>query len=179
MLAGKESSRSNGTAAPPSALLTATTRVLHFVMPRLGYSKHASDMEVLFITALGGAMSTFSDSLPDKLLLCACLAALDAEAAVQKAGLNVRLSGCKQTLMKGEDTGILHLIATTLDQAMQVGHICHCCTCFVGFYSLRLCPLQNAPVFLRLLRMSVEQCWVAFASASAFCVVLASVKDWC
>lgn len=65
-LAGVESADE----APPSPLLTATTKVLHFVAPGL---------EDLFTTSVSRAMSSFADSLPDKLMLCACLGSLHYE----------------------------------------------------------------------------------------------------
>ena len=129
-LAGKESNKADGpAAAAPSAVLTAATRVLHFVMPQLEHSKHTGDVEVLFSTAFAAAMSAFSDSLPDKLLLCACLGALDAEAALQKKGY---LRG-KQILIMGHRTDMFELIAHTLEQAMQVGLICNCSIYFMGY----------------------------------------------
>lgn len=149
MLAGRDSTRSDGTPAAPSALLTATTRLLHWVMPGLEFVEHTGEMEIMFSTSCGNAMSAFSDSLPDKLWLCACFGAIDAKATEEKQGP----PGCKQIMMLGRRTGILDLIATTLEQAMQVGHMCHCCTYFMGVYSLTLYPLNNnMPVCLQPLR---------------------------
>lgn len=61
---------------PPSALLTATTSVLHFVVTRF---KMESRLENLFSPSLCQAWSAFADSLPDKMMLCACLGALHHE----------------------------------------------------------------------------------------------------
>lgn len=56
-LAGVESADE----APPSPLLTATTKVLHFVV---AHFKTAPGLEDLFTTSVSRAMSSFADSLP-------------------------------------------------------------------------------------------------------------------
>lgn len=65
-----------GVESAPSPLLTATTKVLHFVVAQF---KTAPGLEDLFTTSVSRAMSSFADSLPDKLMLCACLGSLHHE----------------------------------------------------------------------------------------------------
>lgn len=62
--------------SPPSAFLTATVMILHNVVARF---KTASGLQEHFATALRRAWSAFADSLPDKVMLCACLGALHHE----------------------------------------------------------------------------------------------------
>lgn len=57
----------------PSALLTATTKILHFAVARI---KTAAGLENMFTTSLSRALVLFANSLPDKMMLCACLGAL-------------------------------------------------------------------------------------------------------
>ena len=70
----------------PSALLTAACRALHWLVAFLP-DTHPS--VALFFTWFPAMMSAFSGSLPDQLLVCACLGALEMEAQANKdlAGL--------------------------------------------------------------------------------------------
>lgn len=61
---------------PPTPLLTATTSLLHFVVTRF---KMESSLEDLFAPSLCQAWAVFADSLPDKMMLCACLGSLHHE----------------------------------------------------------------------------------------------------
>lgn len=136
---GKESSRAYISGAT-SALLTAASRVLHFVMPKMEPKERTDGIVALFTTAFEYAMCAFSDSLPDRLLLCACLGGLVAEAGVQKKGQ----PACRQTLIVQRLRGSLDLIFTTLEQAMQVWS----CTSMLhtpqnGILSLELCIMKK------------------------------------
>lgn len=105
-LAGMESANDT----PPSALLTATTTIMHNVVARF---KTASGLEELFTTSLSRAWSAFADSLPDKLMLCACLGALHHE-------LECNSKVCSKIMDLGRHRGLHELILNTLEEVVQV-----------------------------------------------------------
>lgn len=101
---------------PPSALLSATTRLMHFVAKYL-----PEGMEEAVAAAIKHAMSAFSGNLSDRLLLCACLGSLC------HAVDNHNISS-QQTLDVIQRQGIHDAIFTTLAQVMQVwSHIISVC----------------------------------------------------
>lgn len=105
-LAGTESAGEG----PPSALLSATTKTLHFVVTRF---KTVVGLEDLFTTSLCRALSLFADSLPDKLMLCACLGALHYETECNN-------QVCSKILSLVSHREIYGAIFNTLLDVMQV-----------------------------------------------------------
>lgn len=94
-------------------------------------------MIYLFPKAFGAAMQGAYDSLPDMLLLCACLGAFDAAAEGQKKGH----PGCRQIVVMGQDEGLIDLMSITLEQAMQV--VIYATAPNVESYSMRTCMLNT------------------------------------
>ena len=91
--------------AAPSALLTATARLLHFAR-----HEDLGGVDVLFIAAFETAMFALSDSLADRMMLCACLGALDSSS-----------KKCDTIMESVKLKGLPDAIFTTLEQAvMQV-----------------------------------------------------------
>lgn len=87
-----------------------TTHVLHFAVARI---RNPLGIEGALAEAIMTAMSVFSDKLFDRVLLCACIGALDNEAE----GNN---KVCK-TVMKSIKACSGHdAIFTTLEEVMQV-----------------------------------------------------------
>lgn len=96
--------------SPPSALLTATTVILHNVVARF---KTASGLEEHFASALKRAWSAFADSLPDTLMLCACLGALHHESECNN-------EVCSKIMELVRHQGLHEAILTAMVKVMQV-----------------------------------------------------------
>lgn len=94
----------------PSALLRATTKVLHFAVARYDM---AARSEEAFAAAVSRAMAAFANSLSDQMLMCACLGALNSAAEFYD-------NSCSQVLDAMERKGMYDAVFTTLQQVMQV-----------------------------------------------------------
>lgn len=94
----------------PLALLKAITRILPFVASSFG---KVEGLEEAFVAAFHCAMDMFSDSLSDKMWLCACLGAISAESML---GCQV----CKAIMASVRRKGLHDSIYTTLAEVMQV-----------------------------------------------------------
>lgn len=90
----------------PSDVLRAAARVLHFVVSGEKGLQAVIGLENTFMSAFEHAMSVFSDNLPDRMLLCACLGAFE--------------HGDVITRKEKTDDAIF----TTLEQVMQVKLCC-------------------------------------------------------
>lgn len=64
---------------PALAMLKATTKLLHFVMPRIGSIKN---LDKLFTESVWLAMTALADNLSDRLMLCACLGAINTQGEI-------------------------------------------------------------------------------------------------
>ena len=94
----------------PLALLRAIIRILPFVASNF---EKVEGLEPPFVAAFGFATEVFSDSLSDKMWLCACLGAFSAES----------IRGCKvcRAIMESVRRAGLHdFIYTTLEEVMEV-----------------------------------------------------------
>ena len=99
--------------AAPSELLKAATGVLHLV---LGSIKTENSLAEQFPIALEHAMSALSDSLSDKMLVCAALGVLSTKGEVVKYGDAV----CLVIVKLCKHNGLHDTIFVTLEQVMQV-----------------------------------------------------------
>ena len=111
-VAGKASTPLHVEAEGASAMLRAAARALHFVLASEKGSKAVHGNEIVFMSAFQTAMSAFSDSLPDSMLLCACLGAIPSCDVITR-----------EVKVKGIDDAIF----TTLEQVMQVSYVIQCC----------------------------------------------------
>ena len=93
-------------------LLRAATGVMHLVV---GNIKIDDILGKHFPTAIEHAMSVFSDSLSDKMLVCACLGALSIKGEVLKNADAV----CQAIVKLSKLKGLHDAIFTTLEQVMQ------------------------------------------------------------
>ena len=100
---------------PAVALLRATTRVLHFVVPKLG---NVNNLDELFTESFHCAMTALADSLSDRLLLCASLGALNVDAGLYPSEVQNKV--CSEILKMVRLKGLHEAIFITLDEAMQV-----------------------------------------------------------
>lgn len=92
-------------------MLRAAARALHFVIASGKGSTAVHGNEVIFMSAFQHAMSALSDSLPDRMWLCACLGAF---------------KSCDMIMREVKDKGIDDAIFTTLEQVMQVSDASQC-----------------------------------------------------
>lgn len=98
---------------PTSALLRVTTSVLHFVVAGQETVDVLGDPES-FTTAVEMALTAFTDSMPDRMLLCACLGALHTQGQV----LNNRKY--RMTLQLVKLTDLHEALFTTMEEVTQV-----------------------------------------------------------
>lgn len=98
---------------PALALLRATTRVLLFVVPRFG---NVNNLDESFTEAFRFAMTALADSLPDRLLLCASVGALDVDVEIYPSEV------CSKILKMVRLKGLHEAIFLTLDEVMKVSH---------------------------------------------------------
>lgn len=99
--------------AAPSELLQAATSVLHLF---LGSIKIEDNLAEQLPTALEHAMSALSDSLSDKMLVCAALGVLSSKGEAVKYGEAV----CQVIVKLCKHNGLHDAIFVTLEQVMQV-----------------------------------------------------------
>ena len=100
---------------PALDLLRATTRVLHFVVPRFG---KVDKLDELFTESFRCAMTALADSLSDRLMLCACLGALSVGGRIYPCEVENKV--CSMILKMVRLKGLHEAIFITLDEVMKV-----------------------------------------------------------
>ena len=126
---------------PAIAMLRATTKLLHFAMPKIG---SMDDLEELFTESVRFAMTALADNLPDRLMLCAFLGAINAHAEIGPSEHQNKV--CSLIMKKVRLKGLHEAMFTALDQVMQVmwcftGPLSRewPCTCIAQLGSIKQC----------------------------------------
>ena len=115
MFAGLSSEAAKSQGRPACAVLRATTKLLHFAMPKVEKADHLNE---LFTESVRSAMTALADSLSDRVMLCACLGALNAHDDIGPPERRNKV--CSLITKKVRLKGLHEAIFTMLDQVMQV-----------------------------------------------------------
>ena len=124
----------------PSALLSAATRLLHYVVR----CQKTPGMDEGFATAMKRALSACSENLSTKMMLCACLGGLSLQADNNKKHNT-------QASMFTQDN--YDAIFTALEQVMEVPS-----SVIVGFYctSIQYHDCMPSGIWIHTIRISVQ-----------------------